>query len=106
VRGENVYPSAIEDVIRGIDGFSDEFRIIITREKTMDELIVQAEPTPDVPADRIAALQAQLAEQLRAKGLRTIVQMMAPGALERTEFKAKRIIDERRLYDEMSAKSS
>jgi phenylacetate-CoA ligase len=106
VRGENVYPSAIEDVIRGIDGFSDEFRIIITREKTMDELIVQAEPTPDVPADRIAALQAQLAEQLRAKGLRTIVQMMAPGALERTEFKAKRIIDERRLYDEMSAKRS
>jgi phenylacetate-CoA ligase len=41
VRGENVYPSAIEDVIRGIKGFGDEYRIIITREKTMDELIVQ-----------------------------------------------------------------
>ncbi|MEJ2169308.1 MAG: AMP-binding protein [Desulfobacterales bacterium] len=105
VRGENVYPSAIEDVIRSIDGFSDEFRIIITREKTMDELIVQAEPTPDVAADQIAVLQVKLAEKLRAKGLRTIVQMMAPGSLERTEFKARRIIDERRLYDEMSLKS-
>lgn len=101
VRGENVYPSAIEDVIRGIEGFSDEFRIVITREKTMDELIVQAEPTADVPADQIAALQQKLAAQLKAKGLRTIVQMMAPGTLERTEFKARRIIDERKLYDEM-----
>ena len=41
VRGENVCPSAIEDVIRGIKGFGDEYRIIITREKTMHELIVQ-----------------------------------------------------------------
>lgn len=103
VRGENVYPSAIEDVIRGIEGFSDEFRIIITREKTMDELIVQAEPKADVPDDQIGRLQNKLAERLKAKGLRTIVQMMAPGALERTEFKAKRIIDERKLYDEMKS---
>ena len=99
VRGENVYPSAIENVIRGIAGFSDEFRIIITREKTMDELIVQAEAMADVPAAQIPALQKELAEQLRAKGLRTIVQMMDPGSLERTEFKAKRIIDKRDLYD-------
>ena len=99
VRGENVYPSAIEDVIRGIDGFSDEFRIIITREKTMDELIVQTEALPEVSGGQIAALQNELANQLKAKGLRTIVQMMEPGSLERTEFKAKRIIDKRDLYD-------
>jgi phenylacetate-coenzyme A ligase PaaK-like adenylate-forming protein len=72
----------------------------------MEERIAQAGPAPDAPADRIDALQGQLAEQRRAKGLRTIVQMMAPGSLERTEFKVKRIIDERRLYDEMSVMSS
>jgi len=66
VRGENVYPSAIEDVIRGIEGFSDEFRILITREKTMDELIVQAE----APAEQIGTLQNELATRLKAKGLR------------------------------------
>jgi len=104
VRGENVYPSAIENVIRGIAGFSDEFRIIITREKTMDELIVQAEAMADVPAAQIPVLQKKLAEQLRAKGLRTIVQMMDPGSLERTEFKAKRIIDKRDLYDRITDK--
>jgi phenylacetate-CoA ligase len=105
VRGENVYPSAIENVLRGIAGFSDEFRIIITREKTMDEMIVQAEPLPDVPSEQIAALQEELAARLKAKGLRTIVKMMDPGSLERTEFKAKRIIDERNLYDKITDRS-
>jgi phenylacetate-coenzyme A ligase PaaK-like adenylate-forming protein len=56
VRGENVYPSAIENAIRSIDGFGDEFRIVITREKTMDELIVQAEPVPGT--DRESVLKA------------------------------------------------
>jgi phenylacetate-CoA ligase len=102
VRGENVYPSAIEDVIRGIKGFGDEFRIIITREKTMDELIVQAESSPEVDPDLFPELKAKLETQLRARGLRTNVQMMEPGTLERTEFKAKRVIDKRSLYDEMT----
>lgn len=101
VRGENVYPSAIEDVIRGIKGFGDEFRIIINREKTMDELIVQAESSPEVGPDLFPELKAKLETQLKARGLRTNVQMMEPGTLERTEFKAKRVIDKRSLYDEM-----
>ncbi len=101
VRGENVYPSAIEDVIRGLKGFGDEYRIIITREKTMDEMIVQAEFTPQVDLAQIPGLKAELEAQLRANGLRTVVQMVEPGTLERTEFKAKRIIDKRDLYDEM-----
>jgi phenylacetate-CoA ligase len=71
----------------------------------MDELIVQAEPLPDVPADQIPVLQEELAKRMKAKGLRTLVKMMEPGSLERTEFKAKRIIDERNLYDEMTDKA-
>lgn len=108
VRGENVYPSAIENVIRGIPGFSDEFRIIITREKTMDELIVQAEPLPEVAAAKVPALEKELVTQLKANGLRPIVQMMAASSLERTEFKARRIVDQRNLYDQITgtAKSS
>lgn len=101
VRGENVYPSAIEDVLRAIPGFGDEYRIIITREKTMDELIVQAEPLPSVEGGEIENIKRQLEVDLKAKGLRTIVQMVEPGSLERTQFKARRIIDQRDLYDKI-----
>ena len=101
IRGENVYPSAIEDVIRGIEGFGDEYRIVITREKTMDEMIVQAEYVKGIDPERIPQLQKKLESELKARGLRSIVQMMEPDLLERTEFKARRIIDKRSLYDEM-----
>jgi len=101
VRGENVYPSAIENAIRGIEGFCDEFRIVITREKTMDELIVQTECVPGVDECVIPDLKKILEEKLKADGLRTVVQIVEPGSLERTEFKAKRIIDKRDLYDEI-----
>ena len=50
---------------------------------------------------RVNWAQNELAIQLKAKGLRTIVQMMEPGSLERTEFKAKRIVDKRDLYEEI-----
>jgi phenylacetate-CoA ligase len=60
VRGENVYPSAIENAIRSIDGFGDEFRIVITREKTMDELIVQAEPLPGINPESVSKLAKKL----------------------------------------------
>jgi phenylacetate-CoA ligase len=106
VRGENVYPSAIENVIRGIPELSDEFRIIITREKTMDELIVQVEPRPEVDAVKIPSLKKELVGQLKTKGLRTIIQVMDPGSLERTEFKARRIIDKRDLYDQITGKGT
>ena len=101
VRGENVTPSAIEDAIRGIDGMGDEFRIIITREKTMDEMIVQAEYTDGVDTEIIPQLKKKLEAELKARGLRTVVQMLAPNSLERTEFKARRIIDKRDMYEEI-----
>jgi len=104
IRGENVYPSAIENVIRGIEGFGDEFRIVITRERTMDEMIVQAEPSPRTDPASMPAMKARLEGELKARGLRSIVQLMEPGTLERTEFKARRIIDQRNLYEDMAGK--
>ena len=104
VRGENVYPSVIEDVIRSIEGFGDEYRIIITRDKAMDELIIQAEYAKDVDISEIPKLKEKLEREMRIKGLRTIVEMVPPGTLERTEFKSRRIIDNRQLYDEIRKK--
>jgi phenylacetate-CoA ligase len=101
IRGENIYPSAIEDIIRGIEGFGEEYRIIVTREKTMDELVIQAEYAKGVDSAVIPQLKKKLEDKLRALALRAVVQIMEPGSLERTEFKAKRVVDKRGLYEEM-----
>ena len=106
VRGENVNPSAIEDAIRSIKGCGGEFRIIITRDKTMDELVVQVEYSPDVDAGHVPEMKTELETLLKARGLRTVVQMMPPDTLERTQFKARRIIDKRSLYEEITGKKS
>jgi len=57
-----------------------------------------------VNPEEISALKSKLETELKARGLRTVVQMLEPNALERTEFKAKRIIDQRGLYEEIMLK--
>ncbi len=107
IRGENVYPSAIEEVLRGMEGFGGEFRIIVSREKALDELRVQAEYSPEV--ERLARenpqvlekFQKEMAARIKGKiGLRPVIQLAAPGSLERTQFKARRVIDQRKLFQE------
>jgi phenylacetate-CoA ligase len=102
VRGENIYPSAIEDVLRAIDGFGGEFRVIVSRREAMDELLVRAEcaATHADPATR-SALGATVRERLRARlGVTPVIELVDAGALPRTEFKARRVIDDRDLYHE------
>lgn len=105
VRGENIYPSAIEHILRGLNGFGGEYRIVISRDRAMDELVVQVE-YDDTLAKRssaepgaLATFQAEAERRLRAAiGVRPVVRPEAPGVLERTEFKARRVIDNRDLY--------
>jgi len=100
VRGENIYPSAIEDTLRAIDGFGGEFRVIVSRREAMDELLIRAEYAPshgDPP--RLEALRARMRECLRARlGVHPVIELSPQGALPRTEFKARRVIDDRDLY--------
>ena len=100
VRGENIYPSAIEDVLRGIEGFGGEFRVIVSRREAMDDLLVQAEYAPSHEgADLRRTLHATMGERLRARlGVRAAVELMPAGTLPRTEFKARRVVDDRDLY--------
>jgi phenylacetate-CoA ligase len=100
IRGENVYPSAIEDTLRAIEGFGGEFRVIVSRREAMDELLVRAEyaETHAEPA-RQDALRATMRERLRARlGLHPRVELVPAGSLPRTEFKARRVVDDRDLY--------
>jgi phenylacetate-CoA ligase len=100
VRGENIYPSAIEDALRAIEGFGGEFRVIVSRRETMDELLVRAEAAAGLTgAAQLEALRTRVREQLRTRlGVHPVVEIVPPGTLPRTEFKARRVIDDRDLY--------
>lgn len=87
VRGVNVFPSSVEEVLRGLGGV-DEWCLIVERRDVMDELSVEVEQAePDLPG---------VAEALRvALGLRIGVRSAPPGSLPRTEHKSRRLIDRR-----------
>jgi phenylacetate-CoA ligase len=100
VRGENVYPSAIEDTLRRIEGFGGEFRVIVSRREAMDELLIEAEYTQS-HAGRLDALAETMRGRLRARlGVHPRVELVPENTLARTEFKARRVIDDRDLYQE------
>src|SRR5207248_6451422 len=91
IRGENVYPSAIDSVLTAIDGYGGEHRIVISREGTMDELLVQAEASEIVQAagaEAIAALGRRVERELnKVLGLRARVEVVGPSSFPRTDFK-------------------
>ena len=77
--------------------------MVVSRERTMDELTVLAEHTAEAAAAEAGtdAVKRQLESDLGTTlGIRSNVEMKAPGELERTQFKARRVIDERNLYQE------
>ena len=103
VRGENIYPSAIDEIVRGLDGYGGEHRIIVSREETMDTLAVQVEYKTSLGNDEAA--QAEFRHRVETAlrttlGVSTQVVLVEPKALERTEFKARRVIDRRDLFRE------
>jgi phenylacetate-CoA ligase len=100
VRGENVYPSVVEDTLRAIEGFGGEFRMIVSRREAMDELLIRAEfSASHAEPARLAAVARAMKEQLRARlGVHPVIDLVPEGTLPRTEFKARRVIDDRDLY--------
>jgi phenylacetate-CoA ligase len=98
VRGENVYPSAVEDTLRAIEGFGGEFRVVVSRREAMDDLLIQAEYAASHAARR-DALEGAMRERLRARlGVTPRLELLPEGTLPRTEFKARRVVDDRDLY--------
>ena len=102
VRGENIYPSAVEDTLRAVPGFGGEFRIIVSRREAMDELLVRVEyAASHAGAERLDALRGELRSRLRTRlGVHPVVELVPEGTLARTEFKARRVVDDRDLYRE------
>ena len=103
VRGQNVFPSRIEDILRGMAEFGGEFRLVLDREPgQLDRLTVQMEVDagPYVAMEHdpgaLEPLQERIAAELRrAIGVGVAVELKPAGEFERTQFKARRVIDRR-----------
>jgi phenylacetate-CoA ligase len=96
VRGVNVFPSQIEELIFRCSGLSAQYLLELTREGHLDALAVHVEHAPEAPAARRDAASRELAHLVKAHiGVSVRVQLHAPGGLERSTGKARRVLDRR-----------
>ena len=100
IRGVNVFPSQIETVLLN-HGYPANYQIIVDRVKNSDTLDVQVEMTNEMFADTVKGVSArekELVDGLRAMlGLAANVHLVSPKTIERSEGKAKRVIDKRKF---------
>lgn len=95
IRGVNVYPTAVENLVGEVDGLSNHYELHITRVEGFDRMLVKVEATPDTQLDT-PALGAALAQHLRDNvGVRLETEVLAPGELPRYQLKTRRIFDHR-----------
>ena len=93
IRGVNVYPSHVEQLMMSVDGVAPHYRLVAERNGTLDELLLECEPMTGVDPD---ALGVRIARHLREHmGLRVEVAVLAPGSIPRSEGKAVRVVDRR-----------
>jgi len=94
IRGVTLFPSSIEDVVRGIPTLGPEFAIVLKKERDLDVLIVQVEALPEIPTDRYIEIAEQVEREVRAScELRAAIEVLPQGTLPPTQFKAKRVRD-------------
>lgn len=96
VRGVNIFPTQIEELVLDLPGLTPYFQCVLTRPDRLDELTVRAEAEPHLsPADR-EALGRTLASQIKTRiGTSAAVEILGEGGVERSVGKARRIVDQR-----------
>ena len=100
IRGVNVFPSQIETVLIN-HGYAANYLIVVDRVNNTDTLDVQVEMTPEMFTDNVGEIQARqkaLVEGLRSMlGLTARVTLVAPKTIARSEGKAVRVVDKRKI---------
>ena len=99
IRGVNVFPSQIETALLSVEGVLPHYRIILSRERGLDQVGVEIEVSPEAFSDKVSVMEAlhgQLSHAIeRIIGIRANVRLVEPHSLPRSEGKAKRVWDER-----------
>jgi phenylacetate-CoA ligase len=95
IRGVNLFPSQIEEQILATDGLAPHYELKVTREGRLDQLTVRVEAAPKAAAHEARMILAErLAHHIKSViGVTCTVEVVDPGAIERSIGKAKRIVD-------------
>jgi phenylacetate-CoA ligase len=104
VRGVNVFPSQIEQIILSVDGVAPHYMIVIDRAKDeLDTIEVRVEAAPGIwerADESVWRVQSRIARDLQETlGLMANVNVRPPNTIARSEGKAKRVIDRRDLSE-------
>ena len=95
LRGVNVFPTQIEEQALRVKGLSPHFEIELTRDGRLDQMTVRVEAAGTDVAGREAAARELVDHIKNVVGVSATVRVCDPGALPRSEGKAKRVIDKR-----------
>jgi phenylacetate-CoA ligase len=96
LRGVNVFPTQLEEIVLRTSGLSPHFQLVLTRERRLDALTVRVEARSDCPPRRRAPAAADLAREVKDRvGVSVRVEVVDPDTLERSAGKLQRVIDRR-----------
>ena len=100
IKGVNVFPSQIESVLLD-EGYTSNYQIVVDRVNNSDTLEVMVEMTPELFSDnlgKINEMEKHLIASLKAMlGIYAKVRLVAPKSIARSEGKAVRVIDKRKI---------
>lgn len=101
IRGVNVFPSMIESILLQIPGIEPQYQLMVDRVGNLDRMEVQVEVSEGVFSDEVRKLEElehRITRELDSGlGISVRVRLVEPRSIERSEGKAKRIIDNRRI---------
>jgi phenylacetate-CoA ligase len=96
VRGVNVFPTQIEEQILRVPGLAGHYQVVLTRDNRLDEMEILVEATPTADADTRVAAARQLGTLVKDNiGSSAKITVLDPGHVERSQGKARRVIDKR-----------
>ena len=102
IRGVNVFPSQIETVLLK-EGYPPNYQIVVDRAKNNDTFDIYVEFSPEQFSDKVSEIQAHersLTAAMRSMlGIGPKIHLVPPRTIERSEGKAVRVIDKRKLHD-------
>ena len=104
VRAANVYPSAIDEIVKSFDELRGEYQVVIDKPKDLDVMTLRLERATALSDEAEHELVSRIDRRVKlAFGSRADIELLAPGSLPTFVYKAKRIIDKRKGESEQDA---